>query len=80
MTFSVHHQHITKITKFIRITRFTKITIITRADAQVMHQSLCTRADALELIHMDKLDKDLMDMDKMDKDKVEFLILSRGPF
>ena len=42
-----------------------------------MHQSLCTRADALELIHMDKMDKDMTDKDKMDK---EFLVLSRGPF
>ena len=42
-----------------------------------MHQSLCTRADALELIHMDKVDKDMTDKDKMDK---EFLVLSRGPF
>ena len=42
-----------------------------------MHQSLCTRADAVELIHMDKVDKDMTDKDKMDK---EFLVLSRGPF
>ena len=46
----------------------------------MMHQSLCTRADALELIHMDKVDKDMTDKDKMDKDKVEFLVLSREPF
>ena len=45
-----------------------------------MHQSLCTRADAQELIHIDKMDKDMTDKDKMDKDKVEFLVLSRGPF
>ena len=46
-----------------------------------MHQSLCTRADALELIHMDKVDKDMMDKAKMDKEKVEVeLVPSRGPF
>ena len=45
-----------------------------------MHQSLCTRADALELIHMDKVDKDMTDKDKVNKDKVEFLVPSRGPF
>ena len=45
-----------------------------------MHQSLCTRADALELIQMDKVDKDMTYKDKMDKDKVEFLVLCRGPF
>ena len=39
-----------------------------------MHQSLCTTADTLELIHMDKVDKDMTDKDKMDKDKVEFLM------
>ena len=45
-----------------------------------MHQSLCTKTDALELIYMDRVDKDMTDKDKIDKDKVEFLVLSRGPF
>ena len=45
-----------------------------------MHQSSCTRAEALELIHLDKVDKDMTDKDKMDKDKVEFQVPSRGPF
>ena len=45
-----------------------------------MHESLGTRADALELIHMDKVDKDMTDKDKTNKDKVEFLVLYRGPF
>ena len=45
-----------------------------------MYLMCCIRADALELIHLDKVDKDMTDKDKMDKDKVEFLVLSRGPF
>ena len=45
-----------------------------------MHLRWCTRADALELIHLDKEDKDAMDKDKVDKDKVEYLVPSRGPF
>ena len=53
----------------------------TRVDAlERMHLRWCTRADALELIHLDKVDKDMTDKDKVNKDKVEFLVPSRGPF
>ena len=34
----------------------------------------------LELIHVDKVDKDMTYKDKVNKDKVEFLVPSRGPF
>ena len=45
-----------------------------------MHLTWCTRAEALELIHLDKVDKDMTDKDKVKKDKVEFLVPSREPF
>ena len=45
-----------------------------------MHLRWCTRAEALELIHEDKVDKDMADKDKVNKDKVEFLVPSREPF
>ena len=45
-----------------------------------MHLTWCARAEALELIHLDKVDKDTTDKDKVNKDKLEFLVPSRRAF